>query len=202
MSGRTRIIVTAVVMFFVCLLMYFFAVRPQRAKLAEVKENIELAETREVQLQAELDRLQELQANAPALQAELNTIRGFVPVRPELSNFIFQVQQAANSAGLDFVEITPALPAPASEGAALAELSASIGARGGYFALQDFLRRLYSLDRALRVDTLDISVESTEPFGIRLALGMSVRVFHELPEPASTTTTTDVTSEPAPTPTP
>jgi hypothetical protein len=114
-----------------------------------------------------------------------------------LANFIFQVQDSSNSAGLDFVQITPELPKAPAEGADLAQVRATIVAKGGYFALQDFLRRLYGLDRALRVDTVAVAVDSLEPFGTRLAMTITARFFYEVPE-----VTTAVAPLPGVTPTP
>ena len=203
MTGRSRVILAAVGAVVVCLLLYFLFVSPQRKELAEVRAQVETAKVTTTQLQIELQRLQELQANAPELEAELAKFREFVPLRPELANFIFQVQDAADAAGLDFVNITPALPKAPPEGAALAEVRSEIGAVGGYFSLQDFLRRLYNLDRALRVDKFDITVSSTEQFGVRLTMASAVRVFYELPEAAVPTTTTLVPgATPSPTATP
>lgn len=206
MTGRGRIIIVGLLTLLACFLLYFFFVKPQRARLAEVRTEIATEEARTVALQAELQRLRDLQANAPKLQAELAEIRRFVPTKPELSNFIFQIQEAANRAGLDFVQITPELPEPPPEGATLAQVRATVGATGGYFSLQDFLRRLYALDRALRADTLGITVDSLEPFGTRLDMTMAVRVFYELPAvPAAapvTGTAPGVSPTPAPTTTP
>lgn len=197
MTGRSRVILAAVGVFLICLLLYFFFVSPQRDELAEVRGEVEAAQARTTQLQVELQRLRALQANAPELQAELSKFRQFVPLRPELANFIFQVQQAANAAGLDFVEITPELPRTPPEGAALAQVRSQIGAAGGYFALQDFIRRLYNLDRSVRIDNFNIVVQSTE-FGTRLRMDSSVRIFYELPDTTAATTTAPV---PSPTPT-
>ena len=203
MRGRRRIILTSVGVVVVSLLLYFLFVSPQREELASVRLEIDNARILTTQLEVELQRLQELQANAPELEAELAKFRQFVPLRPELANFIFQIQNAANAAGLDFVNISPQLPEPPPEGAALAQVSSQIGASGGYFALQDFLRRLHNLDRALRVDNFDLSVGSTEPFGIRLTMTSSVRFFYELPEdPAAATTVPVPGTTPSPTTTP
>ena len=203
MRGRSRIILAAVGVVVVSLLLYFLFVSPQRKELASVRLEIDNARILTTQLQVELQRLQELQANAPELEAELAKFRQFVPLRPELANFIFQVQEAANAAGLDFVNITPELPKPPPEGAALAQVRSQIGATGGYFAIQDFLRRLYNLDRALRVDNFAITVQSTEPFGVRLTMNSSVRVFYELPvDPALVTTAPLPGATPTPTTTP
>ena len=202
MTGRTRLILVIVLTLVACALLYFFFVKPQRARLADVKLEIQAEQSRTGVLQAELQRLQDLQANAPKLQAELAQIRGYVPEKPELSNLIFQVQEASNRAGLDFVQITPELPEPPPEGASLAQVRATIGASGGYFALQDFMRRLYALDRALRADTLSITVQSLAPYGTRLQADMAIRVFYELPtDPAAPATAAAPGTTPAPSPT-
>ena len=188
MRGRTGTIVAAVVAFLGLLLFWFVVVNPKRGELTDVKAQIAAEEVKTQQLTAELQRLEALQENAAKLQAELGTIRRYVPVRPELANFIVQVQDAANSAGLDFVQISPQLPKNPPEGAALAEVSASIQAKGGYFALQDFIRRLYGLDRALRADTVSIGVDTLEPFGTRLSMQITARVFYEPPTPVAVAT--------------
>ena len=202
MRGRSRIVLAIIGVVVVSLLLYFLFVSPRRKELASVRLEVENARILTTQLQVELERLQELQANAPELEAELAKFRQFVPLRPELANFIFQVQDAANAARLDFVNITPELPKPPPEGAALAQVRSQIDASGGYFALQDFLRRLYNLDRALRVDNFALSVTSTEPFGVRLAMTSSVRFFYELPVDPATVTTTLPGAAPSPTTTP
>ena len=204
MSGRSRIILTVVIALLACFALYWFFVKPQRAELALVREQIAQEEIRTTQLQAELQRLQELQENAPALEAELSEFRRFVPKKPDLSNFIFQVQEAANRAGLDFVQISPELPASPPEGAALAQVQSSVVATGGYFSLQDFLRRLYSMDRALRADSVSIAVSSLQPYGTRLSMTLSTRIFFELPGdvPSSVAPAPGVTPTPTPTPIP
>lgn len=199
MRGRTGMIVSVLLGVLLLIAFWFLFVNPKRGELADVRAEIEAENVKTQQLTAELQRLQDLQARAPELQAELATIRKYVPVRPELANFIFQVQQAANEAGLDFVQIAPELPRTPPEGAALAQVRASVQAKGGYFALQDFLRRLYNLDRALRADNIDIGVDSLDVAGTRLTMAMSARIFYELPAAAAPTTAPLLGATPAPT---
>jgi hypothetical protein len=67
-----------------------------------------------------------------------------------------------------------------------------IGAEGGYFALQDFLRRLYDLDRALRVDNLSVVAGTEEVTGTAQppALLATARIFFELPAGGAVTAPT------------
>lgn len=202
MTARTRTILTIVVLLIAALLVFMFMIRPRQAELAEVKEEIEVEESRTAQLQAELRRLQELQENAPRLLAELSEIRGFVPPNHQVPNFIFLVQAAANAAGVDFVQITPTLPEAPLEGAAVAQVRVALGASGGYFAVQDFIRRLYNLDRAARIDQLTLAPQG-ETLPIVLTMEAQGRIFFEVPvvpvdstgEAAETTEETDETED-------
>jgi Tfp pilus assembly protein PilO len=174
---------------------YFFFIKPRKAELAEARVQVATEVALTSQLRSELARLQALQENEPKLLAELARIREFVPKRNEVPNFIFQVQDSANESGVDFVTITPELPKQPAEGATLAQVRVDIGTQGGYFAIQDFMRRLYDLDRALRIDVLTMTGGAGEPGStdVSIAMSISARIFFELPAsgaaPTGTTTT-------------
>lgn len=196
MSPRARMILAIVLSLLVAVAFFFLFIRPRQGELADVNEQIEAEEARTATLQAELVRLQDLQARAPELEAELARIRQLVPREHQLPNFIFLVQDAANAAGVNFVTITPELPKAPPEGAALAEIRATIGAGGSYFSIQDFIRRLHNLDRAVRVDNIAMSgSEDTTTGVVRIALTSTARIFFELPAAPAP-------AEPAPSPTP
>ena len=208
MTGRSRFILVIVAVVAMVALMYYFAIRPRQSELGEVRADVATEENRTQELQSELSRLQGLQENAPELEAELSKFRELIPEDDQVANFIFQVQEAANQAGVGFVEITPELPKPPPEGAQVAEVRSLIGAKGGYFAVQDFFRRLYDLDRALRVDNVtmaaqeeETSVETTSTETL-IDLDTTARIFFELPPggAAGGTTTTTTTTTPAPAP--
>lgn len=189
MRPRTRMILTVLGVVLLILLMYFFLIKPRQAELGEVRDQIEAEEQRTQSLQAELSRLQALQQNEPQLRAELAELQQFVPRNHQIPNFIFQVQEASNRSGVSFLQITPELPKEPPEGAALAEVRIQIGARGGYFAIQDFLRRLYALDRALRIDLLQMTGETDDVAGVNISLTTTSRIFFDLPTAAVGETT-------------
>lgn len=207
MSLRARLILSIVAVLLALIAFFFFFIRPRQQELARVEAEITTEEARTNQLNSELARLKELQENAPRLEAELARIRGYVPRDDEVPNFIFLVQDAANAAGVDFVQITPELPKPPPEGAPLAEIRAQIGAGGGYFAIQDFIRRLHALDRAVRIDNLTMTGTEDAAAGgdVTVNLASSVRIFFEAPEGATgavdPTTGQPIAPMPAPTPT-
>lgn len=204
MNARTRLILAVVVAVLAVLLAFFFLIRPRQSELADVQAQVETEENLTITLRAQLARLQELQRNAPELQAELDRIRDLVPQEHEVPNFIFQVTAAAAQSGVEVIQLTPELPKTPPEGAQLAEVRIVLGGRGGYFAIQDFVRRLYGLDRALRIDLLEMSAVETEP-GITMTA--TARIFFEAPAgvtgiaPTTPTTPTTPTEPPvAPSP--
>ncbi|MGI8519326.1 MAG: type 4a pilus biogenesis protein PilO, partial [Actinomycetota bacterium] len=152
MTGRTKIILSVLGVVAVGVATFFFAVKPRQDELGKVRDNVAKEQDRTQSLEAELAHRQQLQENAPQLEAQIAKYRELVPEDDQVANFIFQVQETANESGVGFVEITPELPTPPAEGAEVAEVKSIIGARGGYFAVQDFFRRLYGLDRAVRID--------------------------------------------------
>jgi Tfp pilus assembly protein PilO len=165
--------------FVVCLLFFFLFIRSRQGDLSAVRTNIEAEENQALQLTTELNRLKDLQARAPELQADLAKIRELVPQEHEIPHFIFLVQDAATESGVSFLTLTPTLPGTPPEAAPLAEVTMAITARGGYFSIQDFIRRLQELDRATRIDNLSMS--SGDDAGGSINLDINARVFFELP---------------------
>jgi Tfp pilus assembly protein PilO len=196
-SARGKFILAIVASVLVSVAFYFLFVTARKGQLAEVRVKVDDAKSETVELTATLDRLQGLQANAAKFEARLAEIRDLVPRDDQVPNFIFQVQDEANRSGVGFVEITPELPKPPPEGAAVAEVRVAIRAAGGYFAIQDFARRLYDLDRALRIDNLIMTADEPEDGSpVKIDLQATARIFFELPAgaAAATSTSTETTT--------
>ena len=182
MSPRTRLILAIAAPLLVCLIFYFVAIRGQQSDLGTVRDEIEAAENQTLTLQAQLAQLRDLQARAPQLEAQLQEIRQLVPTDDQVPNFIYLLQNAADQSGVTLTQIQPELPRQPPEGAPLAQVRAQIGASGGYFAIQDFMRRLYDLDRAVRIDNITLAgAEGATAGSSEIDLTMATRVFFELP---------------------
>ena len=196
MTGRTKIILSVVGVVAVGAATFFLAVKPRQDELGKVRNKVAKEQDRTQSLEAELAHRRQLQKNAPQLEAQIAKYRELVPEDDQVANFIFQVQEAANQSGVGFVEITPDLPTPPIEGAEVAEVKSIIGARGGYFAVQDFFRRLYGLDRAVRIDEVTMDAEEDPTTQETLVnLGATARIFFELPVGATAPVTTETTTE-------
>ena len=208
MSARVKLILAGVLALLVCVVFYFFFVRPRSQELDKTKQDIEAAEAQTSSLTATLADLRQLQEQEPRLRAELNEIRELVPQSDETANFIFQLQDSATAAGVPFIRMDPEDPRPSPEDPTVAQVRTTIGAQGGYFSLQDFVRRVSELDRAVSIDSFQMSSvegEEAEERG-RVQLQMVVRIFFEVPEvqaPVATPGEVPATTEtPAPGTTP
>ena len=205
MKTRRTLIITLAAALLMCLLFFMFFIRPKQGDLGRVRDEVVAAEAEEVALGLELARLKALQPNAPERDAQLTEVNRYVPPRNEVPNFIFQVEEAALEAGVAFVQIGNELPEQPAEGAELAQVRVTIGADGEYFAIQDFMRRLYDLDRAVRIDVVTMTAEEAQgpsgPSGeTSIALDITARIFFEKPEAAPPAG--EVPPPPAPSPTP
>jgi Tfp pilus assembly protein PilO len=215
-SARTRLIVAGVLAFIVCLVFFFVFIRPRNAELERVTNEVTAAKGEQDTLRDQLASLEALRKNAPELQAELNEIRELIPKRDDFYNFMLQMIDAADAAGVGLDQLDPEFPAPALEAPALAEITILIRAQGGYFGLQDFTRRVQELDRAVSISGSTLTTvegEETEQGGASaegsVLLEMTVRVFFETPEvqapvpvPGEVPAPTDGAATPAPGATP
>ncbi len=202
MSARVKLILAGVLALLVCVVFYFFFVRPRSQDLDRINNEIEAAEAQTRALQAQLVGLEALEEREPELRAEVRELDELVPKSDESFNFLLQVQDSATAAGVPFIRWDSEPARPAVEDPTLAQVRTTLEAQGGYFSIQDFVRRVSELDRAVSIDSLVMtSVEGEEAADRgRVQLQMVVRVFFEVPEVQAPITTPGETTPTAPAP--
>jgi Tfp pilus assembly protein PilO len=97
----------------VALVSWFVAAfRPAHSKIDELRDDVVATKQEVSSLQAKLQHLISLKHNEPKIRAEVERMTTALPnLDPKVSDFIVQVQDAANAAGIDFLTVTPSLPA-------------------------------------------------------------------------------------------
>jgi Tfp pilus assembly protein PilO len=184
---------------------------PQGGKLADAQAREEVAVAANAELELRRDRLVAAQADAPALQAKVESLRVAVPDSPELAQLILNANDAAAASGVDFLSISPTPPAASLDPLLPAAVSLSITVDVGYFQVLDYLNRIDDMERIVVVDTLALTPnggEESAPTGLSAAL--TARTFttaapEALPGVARTPvtpTSTDATTTTTPTTTP
>ena len=183
-------------------LWFVFLWGPQGGRLTDAQARGDAAETRNRELELRVDRLEAAQDGAPARMAELAALRRAVPDEPELAQFILDANQAASEAGVDFLSISPGVPAPGVSGLPPV-ISLSITVTGPYFSVLDYLERIGDLPRIVVIDALNLQPNAA-PDGLQeLTVSVTGRMFASSapqipppttvpPAPGETTTTTVV----------
>ena len=112
--NRRALIVGAAAAVVVLLLWYFVFWSPRGRELDRARQRRQAAEQQAAQLRTEIARLRGAQSQEPAKRARLEALRQAIPDEPNLAQFIFDANDAATRAGIDFISIAPQLPAAAT----------------------------------------------------------------------------------------
>ncbi len=121
MSMKKRFVSLALASALVTLGWFVFAFRPAQSRLGALNDDVEMTRQEVATLQAKLENLLQLQRNAPEVRARADRMAKALPKdQPRVQDVILQIQDAANSAGIDFLTITPSIPAVPPEAAAAA----------------------------------------------------------------------------------
>jgi len=138
MSPRTVSILVGVAGLLVLLAGFFFLVRPQSHKAAQLTKDLAKTQTQIVMARS-------LAAQKPEQTirvADLFKVVEAMPDDPDMTGIILQLQQTANEAGVKFDSIQPQ-PLEESVGYGLQPIDLSF--QGNYYSLTDFLSRLRRL---------------------------------------------------------
>ncbi len=87
------------------------AFRPAHSQLNTLRDDVATTKQKVTDLEAKVQKLLALQRNSSGARDQAQRLVGSLPPDPKVSDFILQVQDAANAAGIDFLSIAPSLPA-------------------------------------------------------------------------------------------
>lgn len=173
---RSRIAAFGGVLVLVSLLAFVVVLRPQAAEVADTRRQTAAQEQRESELQLKLRQLQALQQKAGELEDRARRADVAVPDGPELDQFVLQVQEAASRSAIDWLSVSPGMPAAQ---AGVQEIGVSMNLTGGYFQIQDFVARLETLGRAVKISQVSLA---PGPNGLpQLAATLVMKVFTSTP---------------------
>jgi Tfp pilus assembly protein PilO len=152
--------------------LFFMGIKPSTSKLAAVKDEVQTVRDEISTLRAELARRQALKRDEAKLRADLERLGKGLPEKPAVSEYIRQVQQIANEAGLEFLTITPGVPADTAAVPGLKSITLSMSTTGSFFDVEEFVSKMERLERAVRIDTFSLGGESPEPLNLSLSMQM------------------------------
>ena len=133
----------------------FLLVVPQVAQLGDLETRRVAAEQTMSQTKTTLVQLEQVKRGASETQAQLIKISNQVPDSPELPTLVLELQNAADSAGLDFQSIKPTEPADIL-GASYREISIQLKLEGRWADILDFLQRTHRMTRGVRMVSVEL----------------------------------------------
>ena len=155
MNKRAPIVAGALALV-VALLAIFLLVLPKMGDVSTTEDELQTTEDQEVNLAAQLNALQDAQAAAPETEQEIAAIDAQVPPIADLPSLFRLLQGAADRSAVDFFSFTPGTPVPNAAGT-YSTIASQITVSGGYFAIDEFLFLLETLQRAAKVTTLAVT---------------------------------------------
>lgn len=121
-------------------------------------------EQEQATLRQRIAQLEAIAADQPRIAAQLARLEEYVPDDPAQPSALVELQETADAAGVEIVEVAFGDPLPADPattvgpGEVLGELTVSMTLRGGYFQAVDFFRRIeHDNARAVLVESIDAS---------------------------------------------
>jgi Tfp pilus assembly protein PilO len=166
---------------------------PKSSELSAAKTRRTAAEAQASELEARLARLQASLQRSPEPQSDLDRVRSAIPTTPDLPQFILDTDDAASKAGVNFLSITPAAPAPGVGGPTEVRLSMMV--KGEYQSMLAFLDNLLMMRRLVVVDQVTITPDED---GLNAALSGRMFTSAAPPVPGGTAAAATAPATPSP----
>jgi len=152
---RSRILAFGGALVIVSLLAFVVVLRPQAARIADTRKHADAQRQRVAELLLSLRQLQGLRQEAPQLRARAQRVDTAMPNDPQLGQFVLEVHDAARKSAIDWLTVSPGSPQVGQQ-AGVEEISVSMNLTGGYFQVEDFVARLETLGRALKISQVTL----------------------------------------------
>jgi Tfp pilus assembly protein PilO len=155
---RRNILIFVLILVAVTVAAFLLVYRPQSQNITEAREEADVAEQDVQRLRLELARREALREQAAELRAEAVRLDAAMPTDdPQLARLILQLQESADASGIEWISVSPSLPAAVEGNPGVLEINLSLNVQGGYFQVQDYITRLENLARAVKVLSTGLS---------------------------------------------
>jgi Tfp pilus assembly protein PilO len=126
---------------------------PRAGAVKQREKDLDRARQQQGQLQAELQQLKQARHDARQVQRELAKLETRIPPTADLPALIRFLQGAADQSAVDFVSISPGPPAASGQ---ISTIVTQVIAAGSFFSMEEFLFKLETLPRAVKVTQLTV----------------------------------------------
>lgn len=155
---------------------WFFFIAPRNTKISEANDEVARLQDMASVLTVQLGQLRNIRDHEVEYLAAIGKLEALIPERPLLEEFIEQINELAETTGVELRTLAPALPI-ALEDSDLRQISVSCTLEGEFFEVIGFLFGLSEMDRLVRVDGIAVSSGQDEAGATILSVNLTIRLF-------------------------
>jgi Tfp pilus assembly protein PilO len=167
-NERRGPIIAAVVSVLVALIVLVFLLLPRISAVGKKSDELDKAKAQEQTLRVQLQQLEEAKAQAAIVQRQLNRLETKIPPTADLPSMIRLLQNAADSSAVDFMSVSPGTPTQTITG--ISTITLSINVTGSFFSVEEYLFKMETLPRAVRVTTITVAPGGEIPGSLTLTM--------------------------------
>ncbi len=156
MDNRRAPIIAGIAVVVLAFLLVFLLVIPKSHDVGAARDQLTQLRNRQETLESQKRALEDARDRAPEARRTIKQVQQQIPPVAELPGLILLLQNAAASAGLDIVSLTPGNPTLAPSGD-ISVISVGLSTTGTYFEVTDFMHRIETLPRAAKVTALSLT---------------------------------------------
>lgn len=156
---RSNILLAALLLIAITAVWWFLLIGPRNRDIDQARSDLEAAQIEEATLRTRIAQLQEIKESEVSFIFAIGEMETSIPTQPEADAFIEDITFLAQSTGVDVVSLSLSPPLEAALGTELPayEISVALAIEGEYFEILGLLYGLESMERLVRVDSINLS---------------------------------------------
>ena len=194
MSRRIRLALIGVAILAIALTVFFLLINPMRGDIDGLRQDIEDENMKILVAQQELARAEDTRRQGRENQGRLLELAKMIPSDGEIPSLILQIQDLADKAGIDWIQVTPGTTA-FDDTLGYGTMQISLTFEGGFYDISDFIYRAEQMvagpGRLLAVKDVTLSPRppgegESSLASVNLGVSMSIWAFVMPPETGPT----------------
>jgi Tfp pilus assembly protein PilO len=151
----------------VAILLVLLLVLPKMGQVSQAQNQLDQAQSDQQTLESRKSALEDAKAAAPQARKTIAEVHKRIPPTADEPGLILLLQNAAISAGIDVLSLSPGTPVLDTT-SGLSKIAVGVSATGTYFDMTDFMYQIETLPRAAIVTNLSLAPGETSQTGVPL----------------------------------
>jgi len=175
-GSRRAPLFAAVAVIVVAILLVVVLVLPKMHDVSSAQDQLDAARLEQTTLEVRKAALDQAKLDAPKAVRTIANVHKRIPATADEPGFILLLSNAAASAGIDIVTLTPSTPVFDST-TGLSTIPVAVSATGSYFDITDYMFKIETLPRAAVVTALSIAPVDETKANPQLTMTAQINLF-------------------------